>query len=1070
MLDEIRFRRLVGFRGWGKLCRSYEDNISQIVMGLPPDKQAIEALFQAIWFGSYHCLVNANRQFEFDKGAWKVNFLSVHCEFFGFFMHYASRCFYANHGETIGERWRDEISPYYIQSFLDLQIDSLQASCPKDLPQPDRDDLRSCVLHGVNEAFSAYCRSVGLFPGAGQEWTTGDSLFARLAQRLGAMSNPNQGAVVAKSAVRIFAAMGFQVRVPAVAARLASPDPIVLSAARADEARVNDAIRQAMVVRGSRGKTGTAPNAENAARRWPWKRIASWSANWHTLIILWLIFGTFRILNYAVPLFGTEAKGKSVSFVAAWVTPLFIEIVFLVFYWRIFRLLGQQIDAAGRLLQILQKVLVATDLFLIFVCGPRNTALDSASAASRLLVAVILLLLATPLTNPRFRDFSALLRNLSEYGVPEAFILRRGWFQRWPKPAIDLALPYVIRPDEPKILMSRTKLLRAIAGFWQIPHLKVILPENIEFPLASTATPPQRELTPDAGQSQAANLAEAPARPVETEVPAPDSASVSEPQPADRQQDDRPTLAFIVWSLVLILGTAVSIAVILSLTNYGSRQPAAAVANVSRPTDVVGTPTPTPPAVTTTPKPAGQDDEASLPPDQLFRAASLSVFVVDVADDKQNWAVLGSGFLISGDGLLVTNFHVIRNGSCAKIETASGQKFAVTGVVAADPNSDLAILQTDAKGQPFLNLGADTLPAIGTHVYAIGNPEGLVNSLSDGLISGVRTDESIPMLQTTAAISHGSSGGPLLTADAKVVGVTSEMFVGAENLNFAVPVSNIRRLIANRGTVQPFAVAAQASSEKIDQQTLDNVSNAIDQDKYDSAQKMLASLQHRQDQNGQYWYLSAKFQYFHAEDYAAAASAYQRAIDLGCKDPTDAYDGLGYSLLNAKQYDQSIDAFRQCVRLDPNTADAWEGAALAFCDMGKCQQALGIIDKAIHLRSDDAVWYSIRGYCYLKLKQYADARVAYGQYEQIQPDNADGWDGLGDAAYGEKDYTSAELYYKTALAKKPDDAYAWDSLGYVLSSENETGAAAAAYRNAIRLDPNGLNGSNATAGLRELEN
>jgi tetratricopeptide (TPR) repeat protein len=114
----------------------------------------------------------------------------------------------------------------------------------------------------------------------------------------------------------------------------------------------------------------------------------------------------------------------------------------------------------------------------------------------------------------------------------------------------------------------------------------------------------------------------------------------------------------------------------------------------------------------------------------------------------------GSGFLVSEDGLVATNHHVIQNAYFAHVCFPDGSKYPVEGVAASQSSSDLALLKIRGEKFPKLSLGEDALPAVGTKVYAIGNPQGLTNSLSDGLVSGQRQlDDNLTYIQTTPALS-----------------------------------------------------------------------------------------------------------------------------------------------------------------------------------------------------------------------------------------------------------------------------------------------------------------------------
>jgi hypothetical protein len=185
-----------------------------------------------------------------------------------------------------------------------------------------------------------------------------------------------------------------------------------------------------------------------------------------------------------------------------------------------------------------------------------------------------------------------------------------------------------------------------------------------------------------------------------------------------------------------------------------------------------------------------------LSPDELFSRSSPAVMQVVVQDGYGRTSGRGSGFLIRSAGLVATNYHVIEKAHKAHLVLADGTEMPVLGVVAYDETTDLAIIRAAGPiaAQPLPLAGGD-LPPVGTKVYAIGNPLGLSNTLSDGLVSGHRELGRITQIQTTAPISPGSSGGPLLTAEGTVIGVTTFLLRGGQNLNFAIPVSQIKRLL-----------------------------------------------------------------------------------------------------------------------------------------------------------------------------------------------------------------------------------------------------------------------------------
>ncbi|MBK8091261.1 MAG: trypsin-like peptidase domain-containing protein [Verrucomicrobiaceae bacterium] len=160
---------------------------------------------------------------------------------------------------------------------------------------------------------------------------------------------------------------------------------------------------------------------------------------------------------------------------------------------------------------------------------------------------------------------------------------------------------------------------------------------------------------------------------------------------------------------------------------------------------------------------------------------------------------IGSGFVIRADGLVATNFHVIDVGRRIQVEMQDGKKYAVKSIHATDPDRDLALLQIDAKGLPVLPLGDVESARQGDTVVAMGAPEGLSWSIVQGILSAKRDDlegfEGRMLLQVAMPVERGNSGGPLLDAQGRVLGVISMKHARKENLGFAIPVDELQHLI-----------------------------------------------------------------------------------------------------------------------------------------------------------------------------------------------------------------------------------------------------------------------------------
>jgi S1-C subfamily serine protease len=168
---------------------------------------------------------------------------------------------------------------------------------------------------------------------------------------------------------------------------------------------------------------------------------------------------------------------------------------------------------------------------------------------------------------------------------------------------------------------------------------------------------------------------------------------------------------------------------------------------------------------------------------------------------------LGSGFVIDRAGHIVTNYHVIAGATKVQV-SFSGQDQIPARVVGKDPTTDTAVLKIDTHSRALtpLPLGDSDAVRVGDSVYAIGNPFGLTRTLTSGLVSAVGRQIFAPnglpverAIQTDAAINHGNSGGPLLDAHGRVIGVTSQIQTGSNDassgnvgIGFAIPINTVR--------------------------------------------------------------------------------------------------------------------------------------------------------------------------------------------------------------------------------------------------------------------------------------
>lgn len=174
-------------------------------------------------------------------------------------------------------------------------------------------------------------------------------------------------------------------------------------------------------------------------------------------------------------------------------------------------------------------------------------------------------------------------------------------------------------------------------------------------------------------------------------------------------------------------------------------------------------------------------------------ALRRSVVYVEVSgyEDGARFEASGSGFFVSSEGRIVTNYHVIDGATSGTVKLEDGRTAAIGNVLGYDKDIDLAIITIAGSGFPALVIGSSDRAAVGDKVVAIGSPLGVFqNTVSDGIISKVWADA----IQTNAAVSHGSSGGPLLNRYGEVIGIITAGAEAGENIAIAVPSNEIQRI------------------------------------------------------------------------------------------------------------------------------------------------------------------------------------------------------------------------------------------------------------------------------------
>ncbi|TMQ16644.1 MAG: serine protease [Deltaproteobacteria bacterium] len=227
----------------------------------------------------------------------------------------------------------------------------------------------------------------------------------------------------------------------------------------------------------------------------------------------------------------------------------------------------------------------------------------------------------------------------------------------------------------------------------------------------------------------------------------------------------------------------------------------------------------------------GKAARAPLTAKDIVQRASPAIVRIEAGIDK-----IGTGFIVDKTGVVATNLHVVAGESAIKVRMYDGSQYPVMQISGVDPDRDLALLKIQpTKALQTLKLGDSDAVSPGDQIVTIGNPLGLDYTVTSGLISSVRQacppedlaagncPKEFKVLQISAAISPGSSGGPLFNQFGEVVGVTTRIILIGQNLNFAVPGNYLKPLFRQNAALSPdqFAKATRASERP--NQSDDNV-------------------------------------------------------------------------------------------------------------------------------------------------------------------------------------------------------------------------------------------------------
>lgn len=465
------------------------------------------------------------------------------------------------------------------------------------------------------------------------------------------------------------------------------------------------------------------------------------------------------------------------------------------------------------------------------------------------------------------------------------------------------------------------------------------------------------------------------------------------------------------------------------------------------------------------PSPAEQRESESvlLSPGEVFERVSPLVFVLEVLDDQGSLVAQGSAVVVAvkprfqeprtqdefhsyiGDLLrkkrtgepvrrtvLVASKHVIAEGDSYRLRKGSSTWKATA--IALHPDVDLCLLAIDnLEVSPPSRRPSGTIE-IGERVYAVGAPRGFELTLSEGLVSGLREDPlGLPLVQTTAAISPGSSGGGLFDSRGQLIGITTYSVTESQNLNFALPIEPIVSLEIQLGT-HPDVGTARAWV-------------AIGDEIIDRARphEMLS------DWNDPQVIMRAREinRIFRAAQ-RKAAKAYQKALLLTLSD-VEVLLKLGQLYADLGERERMIQTYEKALRIRPDDVQCWTSMARGYKRLDDRENAIRAYKHALSLRPNDVgLWTDLaRAYSFRQRKL---AMHALREAERLGPD-AIGWWSIGLEYQVLGEYKLARKAFETATELDPGNSTYLFSLGQLHVLRGKFSDARKVYERLKVIDP-----------------
>jgi len=434
-------------------------------------------------------------------------------------------------------------------------------------------------------------------------------------------------------------------------------------------------------------------------------------------------------------------------------------------------------------------------------------------------------------------------------------------------------------------------------------------------------------------------------------------------------------------------------------------------------------------------------DEARIK--KITEEQGKSTLFIGVYNRKDKLISFGSGFFVSQDGVIATNYHIVKKGFKAVIKTIGGKSYEDIYFLSYDADRDVALLQVNETNAPYARLGDSSIVKQGDKVIVMGNNSGFQNTISDGTISDIKEVKKFMIFQTSCTFSESNSGAPLYNLKTEVIGITTPMPKLDPNFSFAIPINYLPQLVKNQKKI--------SLKEKFKEEQEKAVEDYIARQKRSSEFEPKDALF---DEAYEFW---EKSEQTLGKEPSTGLSGSKESKDIEYLEQAikinpyyhAAYVGLGVLYSEAKDYKKAEECYLKSIELKPKYQTTYKILGNLYKAQKQFNEALKIYNKAIKIGLKSSVIYASLGEIYLKEGNIKKAELVYkkilnldevtsNDYEKIANFYLkvgrleESWEYLKKVTF--LFYTSDKLDEKIALYKKyleKNNFYAFESVGRI---------------------------------------